>query len=187
MTRIVSPEEFSAAFLKVARRRSAEIGRCWDSSPKFTLLCLDADGSLLSDIAKDLHLLYYPGGWSIDAILYERDDERLGEGYPEQLSVVIEHENAIGGARGGAHHEVNKLSIFNSPLKVLITYPYESTRHDRLAGYAEILQRADTFSDFSTKRRFVVIFGLWSLEDESVRWEIYVYRSGKFVPLGAKS
>ncbi len=186
MTLVVSPEEFNAAFLAVARRHRAAIEAAWWGSPKYTRLLLnDGDGVLLA-VAKKLGLKYYQGCWGIDAVMYEKmDTDNFGtEGWPEQLTVVVEHENIVGGARGGAHNEINKMSIYNSPLKVLVTYPWTRTRHDRLKEYADILRRADVFKDFGTKRKHLVIFGLWL--DDNVRWESYVYRLRKFVPLEVK-
>ena len=184
MTRIVSPEEFNAAFLGVAKRHKAAIVAAFFDPPKYTRLFLNENG-VVADVAKKLGLKYHPGCWGIDAVMYERyDTERLGEGWPEQLTVVIEHENVVGGDRWGVHKEVNKLSTYNSPLKVLVTYPYMKPRQDRLKGYADILRRADVFNDFTTHRRHLVIYGLWAEPD--VCWESYVYRLGEFVPLGVK-
>lgn len=99
--------------------------------------------------------------------------------------MVVEHENVVGGTSGGVHNEVNKLSIFNSPLKVLVTYPFDKPRLERLRGYADILRRADVFNDFTTHRRHLLIYGL--LPETGVAWESYVYRLGEFVPIGATS
>jgi hypothetical protein len=188
MTRIVSPEEFNAAFLGVSRRREAEIAAVWEDWPRFTELALDGKNGLLATVAQELGLQYCQEYWNIDAIMYEKLDT---ENFPpdggwngylmaEQLAVVIEHENNV----GTAQEEMNKLSVYNSPLKVLFTYPEEEGVEDCSRMYADILRRADVFNDFTLHRRHLVIFGFMPKQD--VRWESYVYRLGEFVPLGAK-
>jgi hypothetical protein len=184
MTKIVSPEEFNDAFLAVVRRRRVEIEKSWLDPPKYTRFFVTEANGVLGEVAQRVGLKYHQGCWGIDGVMYERYDETyLGDGWPEQLSVVVEHENFVGGTHGGVHQEVNKLSIYNSPLKVLVTYPYEKPRSDRLKGYADILRRADVFSDFTTHRRHLVIYGLRPNPENGVIWESYVYRLGEFVRL----
>ena len=182
MTRIISPEEFNDAFLAAARRHQKEIDTAWWDSPKFTEVFLDDINGVLAGVARRLGLRYYRGGWGIDAILYERDDIVLGEWWPEQLTVVVEHENDV----RGAHGEVNKLTTFNSPLKVLFTYPSLRQAPSCLAKYAKILRHADTFNDFTAHRKHLVTFGKRINEADHVSWDSYVYRLEEFAPLGAK-
>jgi hypothetical protein len=185
MTRIVSPQEFNAAFLAVAKRRRAEVRDVWNNRPAYTDFCLGDANGLLTSVSKRLRLQYCCQYFGIDAVMCEKVDAiNFSPDYwwaAEQLTVAIEHENVI----AGAHQEMNKLSIFNSPLKVLITYPWVSTKNDYLATYADIARRADIFNDFTTRRRHLVIFGFGPEDD--VTWESYVYRLGEFVPLEATS
>lgn len=179
MTRIISPDEFNEVFLAVAKKRQGDLDECWSSSPAFTELFLDDEDGLLVAVARKLRLLYYRGGWGIDAILYERDDIVLGQWWPEQLTVIVEHENAW----RGAHGEVNKLTTFNSPLKVLFTYPSPKRADSCLTKYASILRNADTFNDFTTQRKHLVTFGKKPTVTDQVSWDSYIYRIDKFVPL----
>ncbi len=90
---------------------------------------------------------------------------------------MIEHENEI----TTSYEEMNKLCIFNTPLKVLITYPYRNGTEKYLREYVDIVQRADIFGDFSTKQKHLVIFG--KKEYNEVKWDFYIYINGSFVKL----
>lgn len=186
MTRIVSPEEFFAAFDAVVRVRKFRVASLFWDNPKFTRLMLAERRGILHEVANSLGLQYCREYWTIDAIMCEKTDTDnfSPEQYfmAEQLTVAIEHENNI----KSAHQEMNKLSMYNSPLKVLITYPDSdgATVGAYLGMYADILRRADVHNDFRTRRRHLAIFGFKPGRD--VRWESYVYRLGKFAPLVVK-
>ena len=70
---------------------------------------------------------------------------------------------------------MNKLSIFNSLLKVLITYPEGQDKNAYLNAYAAILKKADIFDDFSTKRKHLVVFG--RKENKRTSWEFFLYKN----------
>ena len=122
----------------------------------------------------------------MDAVFYTTFYEKNGKelmnpsySCAEYLPVIIEHENNM----GDSSLEMNQLSIFNSPLKVLITYP-EGRNKDKkkdvhLNAYAEILKKADVFDDFSTKRKHLVILG--SRGNGEIFWEFFVYKNGDWI------
>ncbi len=60
----------------------------------------------------------------------ERGTDHIGNHatYAKWISVALEHENT--GAH--SHETINKLQLFNAPLKVLITYAAEGTETDSL-------------------------------------------------------
>jgi hypothetical protein len=180
VTRIISPEDFDQVFRNVAARRKTELGRCWSDSPEYTNLFLKAENCLLAQVAKGLNLEYRSEYWGIDAVMYERADHLNfpSGGWAEQLTIVIEHENEV----AGAHTEINKLTRYNSPLKVLITYPWVRSAPKNLETYADIVRRADVFSDFTLQRRHLVLYGFGP--EDSITWETYVYKLGEFVLLG---
>lgn len=183
MTRLVSPEEFGKAFLAEAKHYRPQIETTYMYSPEWTDLILGESSGLLAAVSKRLGLQYCSEYFRIDAIMCEKidaDNFRKDDWWAaEQLAVVAEHENNY----LGAEKEINKLTIFNSPLKVLITYPSRKGAGRCLATYADVVRRADIFSDFTTHRRHLVILGFPQGDD--VRWESYVYQLGKFVPLEA--
>ena len=81
----------------------------------------------------------------------------------------------------GSVAEINKLQLFNAPLKVLITYTGEDTFDYYLDGYAKIIKDADIFNDISTTRRQLVIFGTGN--GKTANWHFFCYEDGKFVQL----
>ena len=76
---------------------------------------------------------------------------------------------------------MNKLQLFNAPLKVLITYTQtELERKTYLDRYAKIIKWADIFNDFSTHRKQIVIFGSRDEDYKAVVWHCYVYDKSGF-------
>ncbi len=179
MSRIISPEEFASTFVRVAKGKEGAISEAWDGSgAKYSQLLLNQEDGVLSAVAKELALDYRREHWTVDAIMFEKSDaDNFPEdwGMAEVLTLAIEHEND----GNDSHYEMHKLTLYNSPLKVLITYPAADASDKLLRKYGDILGRADVFDDFSTRRRHLVVFGGKSGQD--IRWQTYVYRSGEFI------
>jgi len=175
----VSPELFYSSFKTLASEYQPKLLQCWNSCPQYTALFR---GKFLPDLAKCLNLCCYQKDYyTLDAVFYERADSThfpIGT-YVEYIALALEHENDPGGSCA----EMNKLQLFNCPLKVLITYPTSRGKGgstELLAEYADIIARGDIFSDISTLRRQLVIFG-WA----GPTWEAYMYREGRFERLAA--
>jgi len=171
----ISPELFYGSFEGVAREYEPKLVKCWDSKPQYTKLVRD---EFLPALAKGLHLCCYSHKdyYWLDAIFYAKaDTTHFPAGtYAEYISVALEHECES----GGTVTEMNKLQLFNCPLKVLVTYPKPRGKDQAtllLEQYADIVTRADVFNDISTLRRQLVIFG-WP----GPKWEAHVYRGGSF-------
>jgi hypothetical protein len=181
---LVTPLEFSSAFQKVVQNRAKHLTAYWKpwNAKEYTKLLL-LKGGVLNDVASTLRLEYAQPWWTLDAIFCER----FREGLAEYLSVAIEHENFPRRAR----YQINKLSIFNAPLKVLITYPGkpskrgESPRDALLSACSEMLLAADAIGDFSHIRRQLIILGSDDLKLDSgiLRFRYYLYEHGSFVEL----
>jgi hypothetical protein len=177
---IISPEVFAHAFFLLQDDFESKLVESWEYPGRFTNKMIGRkadDKSFLHMVADILNLKYYREYWSLDAVFYKKEDKEHFQPpflCAEYLPVVIEHENSI----DGSYLEMNKLSIFNSPLKVLITYPEEQDKNKYLDCYAQILKNADIFNDFSTKRKHLVVFG--TRQDNRTSWEFYVYQNGKF-------
>jgi hypothetical protein len=77
------------------------------------------------------------------------------------------------------HEVMNKLQMFNAPLKVLITYAAEGAEGDSLLRkYEAVISESDVFSDIATLRQQLVIFGTpKTLRD----WRFYAYENDGFV------
>lgn len=88
----------------------------------------------------------------LDAIFYEEKDEvNFSDGIlAKYISVAIEHENNA----SNAHEEMNKLQIYNAPLRVLIVYTQPGKETDEVrARFGKIVRDADFFNDSATRRR----------------------------------
>jgi hypothetical protein len=130
-----------------------------------------------------LGLQYAQPWWTLDAIFFER--EHLG--LADYLNVAIEHENYS----RRAVYQINKLSIFNAPLKVLIIYPGRPSKRGEpeqeglLRLCSETVRAADTLGDFSHTRRQMIVLG----SDQSMpemgllAWRYFLYEHGSFVQL----
>jgi hypothetical protein len=183
--RIISPEDFARTFDAVVTSREHEILALWNSpnAKAYTSLLLNRDNGIFVQVCERFGLKYAIPWWTIDAIFYESADV---ENFPvawrmaKHICVAIEHENSV--AR--SHYEINKLSLFNAPLKVLVTYPSgDRGRHEEsavLARYAKILDDADIFGDFGSYRRQLVVFGSRDGEGGNPVWRYHTYNGREF-------
>ncbi len=175
MTRI-SPEQFRNAFLQVVSATQAECLARWDTRRPYTAHMRE---TILPGIAPVLGVQVCPWDYyTLDCVYFaERDTESFGpqSNYAKCFSVALEHENDI----SGTAVEMNKLQLFNAPLKVLITYAdTEAQRAYYLECYARIVREADIFGDFTTLRRQLVIFG--SRDDCNAYWHFYTFEEDGF-------
>ncbi|HEY2676328.1 MAG TPA: hypothetical protein VGI65_05115 [Steroidobacteraceae bacterium] len=115
---------------------------------------------------------------TLDGMLYEeRGTDETGKfaSYANWISVAIEHENDA----AHAQETMNKLQLFNAPLKVLITYaPVGNATDSLLRKYEGIIKASDVFNDFATLRQQLVILGTPKTVAE---WRFYAYENGGFV------
>jgi hypothetical protein len=169
-----SPSEFYSAFLKVVQPQELMLAEAWEKPRQYTALMF----SLFPPIAEALGFCCYLGNYFyLDTIFYKEKDITNFPShwtYASFISVAVEHENEC----AGTAQEMNKLQLFNAPLKVLITYPYKRNSDSLLGRYAEIISAADVFDDISTLRRQLVIFG-WK-EGQNVGWKGFEYAQGSF-------
>lgn len=179
----ICPAQFFDTFIRVAEEEYRSILEKWDSWCAYTNLVREA---VFEKTANYLDLLYYGHDyWTLDGIMYREKDIQNFQPcttYAHSICVAIEHENSA----GSSMIEMNKLQLFNTPLKVLITYPNEThTERSLLDRYATAIERADIFGDFSTHRRQLVIFG--SKKDDALNWSGHVYAGGGFESIAARS
>ena len=130
-------------------------------------------------IARHLGLLSWNKEYyTLDGMFYE---ERGVDGtgkyatYANWISVAIEHENDA----AKAQETMNKLQLFNAPLKVLITYsPAGAATELLLSKYENIIKASDVFNDFATLRQQLVVLGSPKTVEE---WRFYAYENDGFV------
>jgi hypothetical protein len=130
-------------------------------------------------IARNLGLLAWNKEYyTLDGMFYEeRGIDNTGKfaSYANWVSVAIEHENDA----SQAQETMNKLQLFNAPLKVLITYAALGPATDSLLQkYESIIKASDVFNDVATLRQQLVVLGTPKTVAE---WRFYAYENGGFV------
>ena len=174
----VTPLQFKDSFLKVVSTKpmDSQLVALWSLETPYTKLILE---EVLPNIATELGISTWDSDYYfLDSIFYaELDEHHFGPdaNYAKCVNIAMEHEHII----DGTEVEMNKLQLFNTPLKVLITYAADETqRVHYLNRYAKILQGADIFGDFATLRRQLVVFG--SRSGQVVTWHFYAYEPTGF-------
>ena len=173
---IISPESFKNAFVFDAKKSDAAIVHQWDRGRKdFTTLMR----GVMADTAAHLQAeIYNRDYYGLDCIFYsERDVVHFPANqniYVKFITVAIELENDI----HSTAVEMNKLQLFNAPLKVLVTYPKVSEKQLYLDRYSTIIKEADILQDFSTQRKQLVAFG--TTNKVTASWTFHVYGNGGF-------
>jgi hypothetical protein len=181
--RRVTPTEFRDAFVNVVQVKAMQLYDQWmqHNDTDYTAFIRR---EILPAIAEQLRLLVWCRGdyFHLDAVLYEEKDSehfRPNETWVKAVAVAIEHENASG---PGTYREMNKLQLFNAPLKVLIAYTRDDKQAEALLKqYGKIIRDADTFDDIATLRRQLVIFG--DLPRQGRRWTFHAYEPTDFAAL----
>lgn len=159
--RKVSPTEFFQSFHSVVTERNADVQRLWNNAKEYTALMRT---NLLPAVANRLGLVPWSSDYYwLDAIFFERRETKHakpGKTYAQYLSVAIEHENQA----EDTFVEMNKLQLYNAPLKVLITYDdgeVGERQMDKLRTmWTDVARSADIFDDFATLRRILAIVGV---------------------------
>lgn len=175
--RIIEPGEFISAFNTVSERRLTEITDTWENSTKFTALMLNDKDSVCHQVASLLNLHYFREYWTIDAIFYEEKDEKHFSStstFAKHISVALEHENT--GIY--AHSEMNKLTMLNAPLKILVTYIARRSYASKLREFAEIAQQADIFQDFDVRNKIILVLGY--RDTGALEWHYYQFDGKQF-------
>lgn len=173
----ITPKDFRNAFEEVMKSERDAFRTAVGFEPKSYNYFIRSN--ILPKIARSLGLLSWNKDYySLEAMFYEeRGTDNLGNHapYAKWISVALEHENS--GQK--SHALMNKLQLFNAPLKVLITYADEGADTETLLRrYEKIIGAADVFDDFTTLRRQLVILGT----PKTVRkWRFYAYESDGFV------
>jgi len=130
-------------------------------------------------IARNLGLLSWNKEYyTLDGMFYEErgvDDTGKYASYANWISVAVEHQNDA----AKADETMNKLQLFNAPLKVLITYAAQGSGTDSLLRkYENVIKASDVFNDVATLRQQLVILGTPKTVAE---WRFYAYENGGFV------
>jgi hypothetical protein len=173
----VSPRDFRDAFLAVMEAERDEFKTATGFETKSYNYFMRSH--IYPRIARHLRLLCWKQEYyTLDGMLYEErgtDDTGRYATYANWISVAIEHENEA----SRAHETMNKLQLFNAPLKVLITYVAEGPATDALLRkYESIISASDVFKDVATLRQQLVILGN---PRRAGPWRFYAYENEGFV------
>ena len=173
----MTPMEFARQFDIVVRAQTVALRTGWDDRRQRTA----AMYAVIDEVAPALGVRvclnprqvrpreYY----KLDAVYYDGEGPTYdGWQYAWRIEAAIEIEN---NARN-SHIEMNKLVLFNTPLKVLITFPRQHTVGQLLEMFAGIARRGDMFGDFATRRRHLVILGV-----SPHHWAYYTYDGQAFL------
>lgn len=173
----ITPRDFRNAFVAVMKAEDSNFRAAVGFEAKsFTYFMRS---NIFPKIARQLGLLAWTKDYyALDGMFYEergRDVSGKFTTYAKWISVALEH--ATRPSR--THEEINKLQMFNTPLKVLITYVTEGADAESLLGkYEAVIREADVFNDIATLRKQLVVLG----SPHAVReWRFYVYESDGFV------
>src|SRR5580704_8644532 len=173
----ITPRDFRNAFVDVMKAEHQGFRTAVGFEAKSYTYYMRSN--IFPRIAKQLGLLAWNKDYyGLDGMFYEergRDDSGKYTTYPKWISVAVEHANRP----TRTHEEINKLQMFNAPLKVLITYAAEGAEGDSiLQKYEAVIRDSDIFDDIATERQQLVIFGT----PRTVReWRFYAYESDGFV------
>ncbi len=173
----VTPRDFRNAFLAVMEAEREEFRTACGFETKSYNYFMRSQ--IYPRIARQLGLLAWKQEYyTLDGMLYEErglDDTGRYATYANWVTVAIEHENDA----AKAHETMNKLQLFNAPLKVLITYVAEGSGTDALLRkYENIIRASDVFHDVATLRQQLVILGL---PKRTGPWRFYAYENEGFV------
>ena len=184
MTRkIISPQEFKKHFGAVLSANGDKLVKHWDCFKKTTAVWTEI---IYPKIAEELgSLIHCTEYMNFDAVFFAKEDDCVKKPvrhylYPQYFSVVMEHENDS----NTSFEEMNKLSLINAPLKVLVTYPKQGgapaqeKEKTLLDNYTKQVKNADVFGDFKDKRCQMVVFG--RKKNDTIRWKYYLFNGAKF-------
>jgi hypothetical protein len=174
----VTPRDFRNAFLAVMESEHDSFKTAIGFETKSYNYFMRS--TIYPKIARHLGLLSWKKEYyTLDGMFYEErgvDDTGKYATYANWISVAIEHQNDA----SSGHEAMNKLQLFNAPLKVLITYAAHGAATDSLLRRYESISRAsDVFNDFATLRQQLVILG--TTPRTVGQWRFYAYEDGGFV------
>ncbi|QCX38659.1 hypothetical protein FF125_09520 [Aureibaculum algae] len=176
MTKLTSIDFYNTWKEKVTNRKE-EMLKVWRKNKELTLFIKGSENSIIDEIANHFGLLSYEQDYySIDAILYEKDNLtpkiKANTFWFRDIKVAFEHENNF---KSGLYQEISHLLITNCELKVLVAYPdYEPD--NELEYLHEIIKGTRHSKELSEKENFLIIFGY----ETGFEWEGYIYKENNW-------
>jgi hypothetical protein len=173
----IAPRDFHNAFIAAMKSEEDGFRTAVGFEPKSYKYFMRS--TIYPKIARHLGLSSWNKEYyTLDGMFYEeRGVDATGKfaSYANWVSVAIEHEIDT----SQAQETMNKLQLFNAPLKVLITYALPGNATDSLLRkYENIIKASDVFNDVATLRQQLVIIGKPKVVAE---WRMYAYENDGFV------
>jgi hypothetical protein len=175
--RKITPRDFRNAFVAVMKAEYSGFRTAVGFETKSYNYFMRSN--IFPKIAKNLGLqTWNKDYYGLDTMFYEErgtDDFGRFASYAKWISVALEHASKP----TKTHEEINKLQMYNAPLKVLITYAAEGADSETLLRkYEAVMRDSDAFTDFATLRQQLVIFGT---PRTMLDWQFHAYESDGFV------
>jgi len=173
----ITPRDFRNAFIEVMKAQRDSFREAVGFETKSYNYFVRS--SIYPLVARRLGLSAWKGEYyTLDGMFYEErgtDDTGRYANFANWISVAIEHQNDA----SKAHETMNKLQLFNAPLKVLVSYAAPGAATDSLLRrYETIIKASDVFHDVATLRQQLVILGTPKTVAE---WRFYAYENDGFV------
>lgn len=170
----VKASDFYKEWVDIVYERKEHLLSIWRNAKEYTSYIKGDDNSVINEVANRLNLLCYPRDYySIDTILYKQADRVPGLNennyWFRDIRVAFEHENNF---KGGLYQETSHLVITNCDLRVLVTYPNEST-DEELKYLHEIIVGSRQAKSISDNEGFLLIFGY----ERDFEWEGFVFKT----------
>jgi len=173
----ITPRDFRNAFVAVMKAEHSSFRTAVGFEMKSYMYFMRSN--IFPKISKHLGLQAWNRDYyALETMFYEErgtDDFGRFTAYAKWISVALEHAHKP----TKTYEEINKLQMYNAPLKVLITYAAEGTESESLLRkYEAVMRDSDAFTDFATLRQQLVIFGT---PRTVLDWRFYAYESDGFV------
>lgn len=170
----ISSTNFFNIWYDVVSKRKTELLNIWRNNKEFTYKIKGSNGSILSEIAKELDLSCYEQDYYfIDAIFFRKEDltPKISPNsfWFRNIRIAFEHENNF---RGGLYQEVSHLLLTACELRVLVTYPTDEDINIELDYLHDIISGSSLSNKISEEESFLLIFGY----ENGFEWEGYIYK-----------
>ncbi len=169
--------EFFKLWVDTCDQRHEILLQDWPKAPVFTAHVFSEPNSIIEVIAKGLDLQCYCGYYSIDAILFEKDDLvpniPMGTTWVRRIRIAFEHENYFD---SGLFQEVSHLLITNCDLRVVVSYPGNPDElRSQLQYLHSIIAGIDHSDQIAETGAFLFIAGWRDVEKGTIEWWGHVY------------
>lgn len=185
----LNAETFFKSWCEIADSNKTVLLDKWGDDGEYTSFVLYDKNGLIYSVGYDLGLKTYTysrhGYYGIDAVLYKDiediiPDSSISETWLRWIRIAIEHENQF---NYKLYQEISRLLITNCALRVLITYPKNSSKQDEILQKIHSIIRDSVISKpISDNDTFLIILGS-GFDSDEIQWEGLVYKEDKWKAL----